>query len=164
MRGAVRRVRLWKWRGSSSRSAAEELIKECDAFLTGQLGEIFPRNGVPKPPWVWLNQLAHGDLVQVEELLRAARPGRLRRRGRRRRAAGSPTWPEAVGAVAEELLWFAGPDPSELRRLQVGLVRLELELSKERPGIWLTPDMLMRRGLDALWTDLADEERGRVED
>jgi hypothetical protein len=66
--------------------------------------------------------------------------------------------------VGEELLWFAGTDPRELRRRQAGLVRLELELSKQHTGLWLTPERLMHRGLDALWTDLADEEKGRVED
>ena len=55
-------------------------------------------------------------------------------------------------------------DPSQLRRLQMGLVGLELDILKEHPEIWVTPDTLMRRGLDALWADLGDEEKGRVED
>jgi len=161
----VRRVQLWKWGRASSRPAAEELVEECEAFLAGRLGEIFPARGVPRPPWVWLNQLAHGDHAQVESVLRGARPRRRRRRRLRGHdAAGPQTWPEAIGAVAQELLWFAGDDPSQLRRLQMGLVRLELDLLKERPEIWPTPDMLMRRGLDALWADLGDEEKGRVED
>jgi hypothetical protein len=163
MRGGVRLIRRWKRSRGSSRQAPEELVEECEAFLSGQLEKVFPAHGVPRPPWVWLNQLAHGDLAQVELVLRAARPRRLRR-GRRRDAAGPQTWPEAVGAVAKELLWFAGSDDSELRRLQAGLVRLELELASEAPWIWLTPETLRRRGLDAIWTDLADEEKGRVED
>ena len=159
----MRRVRFWKWGSIPPRPVTEPLAEECEAFLAGRLGEIFPGRSVPKPPWVWLNQLAHGDHAQVESAARASRPRRRRRR--RRRVATSPhTWPEAIGAVAQELLWFAGDDPSELRRLQMGLVDLELDLSKERPGIWLTPDMLMRRGLDALWADLGDAEKGRVED
>lgn len=142
-------------------------MEECEAFLNGRLGEVFPAPGALKPAWVWLNQLAHGDLAQVEKLLRAARPGRLERlgwRGRRRGAPAPQSWPEAIAVVARELLWSAGSKPSELRRLQAGLVRLELELSKDRAGVWLTPERLMRKGLDALWTDLADEERGRVDD
>ena len=173
MRGAVGLLRLWRWGRNPSRPAAEELVEECEAFLTGQLGEIFPAGRAPRPPWVWLNQLAHGDLDQLESVLRASRPrrpGRIRRSWRRRRGretGGPQTWPEAIGAVAEELVWFAGTDPRELRRLQVGLVRLELELAKLGPGIWLTPDTIMRRGLDALWSDHAGEEKGqkgRVED
>jgi hypothetical protein len=166
---------VWKWARRSSQLPAEELVEECEAFLTGQLGEVLVARDAPKPPWVWLNQLAHGDLAQVESVLHAARPRRRRRGPVRGRDAPSPqvgspqvgspqTWPEAIAAVAEELLWFAGGDMRQLRRLQAGLVRLELELAGEGPAIWLTPDALRRKGLDALWTDLADEEKGRVED
>ncbi len=100
------------------RSAAEELVDETAAFLTGRLAEVYQvRPGRP-PAWVWTNLLAHGS----EQLLMAAAttPTRTQRRNR---------WSEARAQLAKQVLDLAD-GPAGLEEIQRRVLRpLELMLS-----------------------------------
>jgi len=117
-----------------ARSAGDELVAACEAFLTGRYPEYLTDHGYPIPAWGWTNPLAHASEDQLRSMIST--------RGHEMGSAG--IWSHACCYVAGELLDIAeqrGP----LTELQASaLVPLELELISRRalarlsPGTWVT--------------------------
>lgn len=106
---------------------SESLIQECEAFLSGHLGEILEGSGGRRSALAWLNTLAHADMEELQRLAHSAD-----------RAQGSgDRWAQAASFLAAELLWAAGDDGDAVHRIQVDLIApIELKWS---------PDALMAR-------------------
>jgi hypothetical protein len=94
------------------------LVDECTAVLEGRYAEHLRQTGSVRAPWTWLNLLAHGLLVDLEQAAAAGRQGSTSVGG----------WYAARAFLAGELL-HAAPDPRSLVELQRrALIPLEMEL------------------------------------
>jgi hypothetical protein len=94
----------------------ETIAQECEAFLAGRFHELcLGDNWQALPGWVWINPLAHADLVELERL-----------------AHLSPSRHDPLAFLsylADEVLLRAGGDELTLKRIQHDiLVPLELAL------------------------------------
>jgi hypothetical protein len=101
MTGPRRRVR-----------GSESLIEECEAFLTGHLGENTDGSGRRSSPSSWLNALAHADLQELQ---------RLAQSGQGDQGSGD-LWAQAISFLAAEILWAGADDGGAVRRIQVDLI------------------------------------------
>ena len=104
---------------------SESLIEECEAFLTGHLGENTDGSGRRSSPSSWLNALAHADLQELQ---------RLAQSGQGDQGSGD-LWAQAISFLAAEILWAGADDGGAVRRIQVDLiVPIELRWSRTRRG------------------------------
>ncbi|MDA8342169.1 MAG: hypothetical protein M0007_08105 [Actinomycetota bacterium] len=136
-----------RWRGSYARRIARRragpLVDECAAFLGGTYGALVDHGRWMRQPWMWVNELAHGDVARLEaaaDLAGAADP--------------PSTWDDAVAYLAVEILAVVGHDPTALAALQHQyLVPLESAWAFGAPG--QTPTALVaavRSALARSWT------------
>jgi hypothetical protein len=114
------------WR-RNARTAAGDLVEECEALLTGRYPEYLARHGHRIPPSAWTNPLAHAPAEQLRAMISTRGEGR----------APACGWHQAFCYVAGEVLDLAerrGP----LADLQgSALVPLELDLmSRRQAGFW----------------------------
>lgn len=111
MTGPRRRVR-----------GSESLIEECEAFLTGHLGESTDGSGRRASPSGWLNALAHADLQELQRLAQC---------GQGDRGSGD-RWAQAISFLAAEILSAGADDGDAVRQIQVDLiVPIELRWSPD---------------------------------
>jgi len=116
---------MWKRTPRYSTTArGSELLRECDALLSGGYGEYVRNQGRPAPAWALVNALAHASR---EELVAWAGDD-----------APPGNDPDAAGArqlltfLADDVLSHAGPGSSALLELQrTRLVPLELDLMSD---------------------------------
>lgn len=109
------------------------LVEECSAFLAGRFSDELVRRSRPRPSWSWLNQLAHGTVVDLERCagLLATQPPK-------------DQWALATAFLAGELLAAAERGPSLQTLRNEVLVPLELDLVSfaHRP-IWEPSDFVL---------------------
>ena len=99
---------------------SESLIQECEAFLSGHLGEMTDRSGRRSSPSAWVNTLAHADIEELQRLAHA---------GDRAQGSGDP-WAQAASFLAAEILWAGAHDRDSVHRIQVDfIVPIELKWS-----------------------------------
>lgn len=98
---------------------SQELIGDCEAFLSGRYAERLRRRAVPVPTWAWTNLLAHGTEADLRSELASSQ--RALRRG----------WPAARAYLTTEVL-TAVDRGTRLADLQREVLRpLELELAAD---------------------------------
>jgi hypothetical protein len=119
--------------------ASDDIATECEFFLAGRYAERLQAAGRPLPPWVWLNELAHGSM---EEMIALAD-------GTSAHAHPQP-WDAAMRYLAGELLAIAAGDNASLHAVQNDAL-LPLELRQVR--YWfepMTPNQMVTRVSAAL--------------
>jgi len=108
---------MWRRRRQTS---GEELIGECEAFLSGRFAERLGAHKGSVPVWAWTNLLAHGSERTLHVTSAMNRSLRSRQKNE---------WLRARAYLAHELLALARADDS-LTDIQASvLVPLELELA-----------------------------------
>jgi hypothetical protein len=142
---------------TKGRSAAcEELVVDCEAFLSGHLAETLESRTGYVPVWTWTNLLAHGSEAEIEaESAGQATTGGFRCPIDGESAIAGSTgsgetaddyrdrWHPARSYLATEVLAVARRIGS-LRALQNGvLVPLELALANHPSVEWWSPTRLV---------------------
>ena len=113
---------MWTTR---SRAWEQELVTECEAFLTGRFPEYLVDHGRLVPVWAQVNKLAHGSEDDIEADA-AGHDSPVT-------ASGGTQWQAAMSFLAQELISEATRRRVSVAELQRSiLVPLELELFKTR--------------------------------
>ncbi len=116
---------MW-WHHASNRPSKHdelntELVKECEAFLSGHLPERWTRAHRPVPDWAWLSIIAHGSEAQLAFLEEDEVDGLV---------SMEQAWRYALKLVAGAVLAAAEMSGRTLEDIQREvLVPLELQLS-----------------------------------
>ncbi len=119
-----------------------QLVRECEAFLSGRLAEEMELTEQPVPAWAWLNMLAHGNIRQM----RAMAGGALVRP-----IAGLEAWQRGLGFLAREVLAVLDEHRCSVEDLQRQvLVPLELEMTTDPGWVESSPGLLVMRVVTAL--------------
>lgn len=150
--GRPRRALPWPAKGElpTPRAAAEELARECEAFLNGHSADLLVSRHKPVGAWAWLNQVAHATPEEVTALAARAVPWNWS--ALRLRELRSRRWQRAVAEVASDLVSLSGQSPRVLERLQAyALIPLELELARPAQRYRMTPEALVIRARVALY-------------
>ena len=117
---------MWRARKHRGLAEPEELVLECEAFLSGQYAQCLRDSDRGVPAWAWLNVLAHGSDGQLGGLA-SANPGH--------EPAPTPAtaWPSAMALLAREILNRVAQGGETLAELQrLALVPLELDFASRR--------------------------------
>lgn len=118
-----------------------ELVRECEAFLTGRYVEHVLDRGDHVPTWAWTNLLAHGD---AEQLRAPARSFAVNW------AELLEPWLQARAYLAGEILDAAYREGSLSRVQRRLLVPFELRLASDPATKMLTPGHWVAMVLKAL--------------
>lgn len=137
-------MRTLRRRTLRTRRSSNELVADCEAFLTGRYAERVVERGGTVPVWAWTNLLAHGRETDLRSEI-AKTDGQ-----------NSDRWRAARAYLATELLDGARRGRSLADVQRTVLVPLELELAAE-PG---AETWGRQRWVGAVRSALA--ERGRV--
>lgn len=108
-------------RWSPKRSvAANQLIAESEAYLAGDLAELYQHRDGYVPVWAWTNLLAHGDEARLRRAYQAEQD---------RNIGVEQRWLAARSYVAGEVLALADQEGSLRLVQQQVLIDVELDLS-----------------------------------
>lgn len=117
---------MWRRKKGRLPDSANELVAECEAFLSGSYGSYLADRCREIPAWVWINGLAHGNEAE------------LRRAAARSNDRGDPG--SLIVALAREILMAADERNVTLKALQRRtLIPLELALA-DRCGLEVPTD------------------------
>jgi hypothetical protein len=126
-----------------TKSAARELVRETEAFLTGNLAVERLVRGEATSDWEWVNVLAHASEDRLS-ILAAGVPAQRRRKSDER-------WSRALVVLARRLLAVAAEDGASVEELQSSvLVPLELELAADHHPRRRGPDQTVQLVLERL--------------
>ncbi|MCL6095606.1 MAG: hypothetical protein M1519_07255 [Actinobacteria bacterium] len=136
-----------------------EIAKESESFLSGNYLEYFisHHSAYDVPPWAWLNVLAHGSVVQLEELVAKEHLSRHQvNRLLRHPERSKPTpqgWNRIRTALAQALLQTTKGDEEYLRYIQTNLlIPLEDRFCTIHPFYWpSSPWQLLQQVSKALY-------------
>lgn len=137
---------MWRQHGNRSEShrwpVGEDLVRDCEAFLSGCLVDQLIDRHEPVPDWVWLNVLAHGGEEEIAALAgETAAPN----------PAWERSWRQALELLAHEIITAECATGSSLLDLQRRvLIPLELELAEQGGQPPFGPGQLVGRVLCAL--------------
>jgi hypothetical protein len=107
---------IWR-RGNHSNDDEEParplppLADECEAYLAGRYGELYPGPTPSVPAWVRLNEVAHASLEDLTSLALSAP------------TSGVTNWNDARAVLARLLVEAAGGDAPRARRLQIEVLQ-----------------------------------------
>jgi predicted aminopeptidase len=127
--------------------AEHRLAEEGEAFLRGRLLILLRRRGWtgPVPPWLWLNEVAHGDRSALK-LVAAYSQEVAAFKAIYTDQPGDVPWRRAQARVAAELLTRSEGSDETLTRLQTqALIELEDVIDDDA-----TPAQLLTQALDRL--------------
>jgi hypothetical protein len=136
-RAAADNFRRYRRRGQ------RDVVRECEAFVTGRYYEVLLERHQLIPAWALVNPLAHSDRCEVERIASLSIP--------RHKALA------ALPYMAREVLLHTPPDNASLEHIQDStLIPLELELLGETASC--DPRKLAKRVRDDL-NALVSQER-----
>jgi hypothetical protein len=102
----------------NERDQVETLIEDCTAVLEGRYAERLRTTGAVRAPWAWLNLLAHGLPVDLQQAAAAGRRGTTSTGG----------WYAARAFLAGEVLDAGGEMGSLVELQRRALIPLEMDL------------------------------------
>lgn len=119
-----------------------QLIRECEAFMSGRLAEEMELAGQPVPSWAWLNMLAHGTHRQLRGIANGAMIGQF---------VDADAWERGMSFLAREVLAVVDQHRCCIDDLQRQvLVPLELEMTDDPTWVDTGPSLLVMRVVAAL--------------
>jgi len=121
-----------KWKDHLEATRAQQLVRECECFLTGRYASVMHSQGLPVPDWAWVSVLTHAPAEQL--VTYAARAHKKRTRTRM-----PLQWQGAVALLAQELLITAEITGCSVEDLQRSiLLGMELQYSRPARGVTAT--------------------------
>lgn len=119
-----------------------QLVRECEAFMSGRLAEEMELARQPVPSWAWINMLAHGSPRQLRLMAGGALVDQF---------VEAEAWERGLSFLAREVLAVVEQYRCGIEDVQHQvLVPLELEMTDDPSWVETGPSLLVVRVVAAL--------------